>query len=178
MSRIGQEAIEIPSGVTVEVNGSAVSVKGALGDLALDMRREINAKVEDGKVVVGRIDDSAAAKGFHGLTRTLIANMIEGVSKGFTKDLEIQGVGFKAVVQGQKLMLSLGFASPIEYSIPDGITIKEEGGTKVNVSGRDKALVGTCAARIRSFFPAEPYKGKGVRYLGEHVRRKAGKTVA
>ena len=178
MSRIGQEVIEVPSGVTVEVNGSAVAVKGPLGELGLNMRPEVSAKVDDGKVVVERADDTAAAKGFHGLSRTLIANMIEGVSKGYKKELEIQGVGFKAAIQGQKAILSLGFASPIEYAIPDGITVTEEGGTKVTVSGSDKALVGTCAARIRGFFPAEPYKGKGVRYVGEHVRRKTGKTVA
>lgn len=178
MSRIGEMPVEIASGVAVTVDGRKVAVKGSLGELAMELPGPIDVKVDEGKVVVTRADDQRESKSLHGLSRSLIANMVEGVSKGFEKGLEIHGVGFKAAVQGRTLVLSLGFASPIELALPDGVTVTEAGGTRVNVSGPDKQLVGQVAARIRSFFPAEPYKGKGVRYRGEHIRRKVGKTVA
>ncbi len=178
MSRTGQKPIDIPDGVTVNVQGPDISVKGRLGELSMAVHDPIAASVDNGKVVVTRQNDTKTGKSLHGLTRSLIANMIEGVAKGFSKQLEIQGVGFKAAVQGQKLVVMLGFSSPVEYTVPEGVTVAVEGATKVVVSGTDKQKVGDTAARIRSFFPAEPYKGKGIRYKGEHVRRKVGKTVA
>lgn len=178
MSRIGQMPIEVPTGVTVEVRGSRVDVKGPNGELTRDLPVSIEAKVEDGKVLVTRSGDGRKEKSLHGLSRTLLANMVEGVQKGFSKALEIEGVGFKATVQGQKLALALGFASPIQFTVPAGVTVTEKGGTNITVSGPDKQQVGDVAARIRSFFPAEPYKGKGLRYKGERIRRKVGKTVA
>jgi large subunit ribosomal protein L6 len=178
MSRIGQKAIDIPSGVTVSVSGSVVTVKGPKGELSRELRDFIRVTVEGGKVLVARAGETRLMKGCHGLSRTLIANMIEGVSRGFSKDLEIQGVGFKAVLQGRKLILTLGFSSPIEFELPVGINVTLDGGTKLTVAGSDKELVGDTAARIRSYYPAEPYKGKGVRYKDEYVRRKVGKSVA
>ncbi|OVE77000.1 50S ribosomal protein L6 [bacterium E08(2017)] len=178
MSRVGQKPIDIESGATVTVTGQTVSVKGKLGELSREVPEAIKVEVADNTVVVTRVDDTKQSKSYHGLIRTLVANMIEGVSKGYTKELEINGVGFKAQCQGQKVILSLGFASPIEYMAPDGVTVTEEGGTKVTVTGMDKQKVGDTAARIRSFFPAEPYKGKGIKYKDERVRRKVGKAVA
>lgn len=178
MSRIGEKPIDIPSGVTVDVKGKIVKVKGMLGELEHELPGQIEANVVDGKVIVKRLGDVNQNRNLHGLSRTLIANMIEGVSNGYNKELEIQGVGFKAVVQEKKVLLSLGFASPVEYNIPDGVTVTVENGTQVVVKGIDKQKVGNSAAMMRSFYPAEPYKGKGVRYKGEHVRRKVGKTVA
>ena len=176
MSRIGEMPIDVPSGVTITVDGSHLTTKGGKGELSLDLPEGIAAAVEGNTVVVTRGDDTQ--KAFHGLTRSLVANMVEGVSNGYTKELEIQGVGFRAALQGKTLSLSLGFASPIEYAIPDTVTITVNNNTEVVVSGADKQQVGEVAARIRAFFPAEPYKGKGVRYKGERVRRKEGKTVA
>jgi len=176
MSRIGEKPIDVPSGVTITVDGSHLTTKGSKGELSLDLPEGIAAAVEGNTVVMTREDESR--KAFHGLARSLVANMVEGVSNGYTKELEIQGVGFRAAVQGKTLSLSLGFASPIEYAIPDTVTIAVNNNTEVVVSGADKQQVGDVAARIRSFYPAEPYKGKGVRYKGERVRRKEGKTVA
>lgn len=176
MSRVGQKPVEIPSGVTVTVNGSDVRVKGAKAELAITMASGVSAVVEGGKVIVKIADEEKG--NLHGLTRTLIANMIEGVTKGYSKALEIQGVGFKAAIQGQKLQMWLGFPKPVEYTIPDGIKVVVTEGTAMVVSGADKQMVGDVSARIRSYFPAEPYKGKGIRYKGEYVRRKVGKTVA
>ena len=178
MSRIGQKSIEVPSGVTAGVEGARVLVKGPKGELQLDLPASITVRVETARVDVLRGDDSRATRGCHGLIRTLIKNMIQGVTEGFSKGLEIQGVGFKAALQGRKLVLSLGFSSPVEYMLPDGINVAVEGNTKLMVSGPDKQKVGDTAARIRAFYPAEPYKGKGVRYIGEYVRRKVGKSVA
>jgi len=179
MSRIGQKPIEIPAGVTVMVAGGVVTVKGKLGELRLDLPKIITAEVVDGKQVkVTRLGDTRQDKSFHGLIRTLIANMLIGVTQGYSKALEIEGVGYKAAIQSANLMLSLGFASPVVYPIPAGIKVTEEGGTKLVVSGSDKQKVGDVAARIRGFYPVEPYKGKGIRYKDEHVRRKEGKTVA
>lgn len=178
MSRIGKKPIEIPKGVTVTVEGSTVKGKGAHGELALRIPDGITARVADGKVEVAAADGRAGAGALHGTTRSLIANMVKGLVTPYQKDLEIQGVGFRAQQQGQKLVLALGFSHPIEFAVPTGITAKVVEGTAISISGADKHLVGETAARIRSFFPAEPYKGKGVRYKGEHVRRKAGKAVA
>lgn len=177
MSRIGKEPVTLADGVTCTVAGQKVTVKGKLGELSCEMHEGISAKVEDGKVVVERKDDSY--KALHGLTRALINNMVIGVSAGYKKQLSIEGTGFKAVLQGKNLSLSLGFASPKIYSIPEGLTVTvENDGLQVTVSGCSKELVGEAAARIRSFYPAEPYKGKGIKYVGEHIRRKQGKKVA
>ena len=177
MSRIGKEPVTIAEGVTCTVAGQKVTVKGKLGELSYEMHDGISAKVEDGKVVVTRKDDTF--KALHGLSRALINNMVIGVSAGYTKKLVIEGTGFKAALQGKNLSLSLGFASPKIYAIPEGITVTvENDGLQVTVSGCEKALVGEAAARIRSFYPAEPYKGKGIKYVGEHIRRKQGKKVA
>lgn len=177
MSRIGKEPVTLAEGTTCTVAGQKVTVKGKLGELSYEMHEGISAKVEDGKVVVERKDDSY--KALHGLTRALINNMVIGVSAGYKKQLSIEGTGFKAVLQGKELALSLGFASPKIYSIPDGLTVTvENDGLQVTVTGCSKELVGEAAARIRSFYPAEPYKGKGIKYVGEHIRRKQGKKVA
>ena len=177
MSRIGKEPVTITEGVTCTVAGQKVTVKGKLGELSYEMHDGISAKVEDGKVVVTRKDDSL--KALHGLSRALINNMVIGVSAGYTKKLAIEGTGFKAALQGKNLSLSLGFASPKIYAIPEGIAVTvENDGLQVTVTGCEKALVGEAAARIRSFYPAEPYKGKGIKYVGEHIRRKQGKKVA
>ncbi len=179
MSRIGKNPIAVPEGVTVTVNGSSVVVKGALGELSRDLMKGITAKVEDNNVVVCRADDSRNQKSCHGLMRSLIANMVEGVSKGYKKELTIEGTGFKAVNNGKVLSLSLGFAYPKDYVIPEGVTVTVDGnGVKLAVEGTSKELVGQAAARIRSYYPAEPYKGKGIKYAGEVIRRKQGKTVA
>ena len=177
MSRIGKEPVKIAEGVNVAVDGQKVTVKGKLGELAYTMQDGITAKVEDGNVIVSRKDDSVS--NFHGLARALINNMVIGVSTGYKKQLSIEGTGFKAVLQGSVLSLSLGFASPKLFEIPQGLTVTvENDGLQVTVSGIDKALVGEAAARIRSYYPAEPYKGKGIKYVGEKIRRKQGKKVA
>lgn len=180
MSRIGQKPIEIPKGVTINVNGQVVTGKGPGGEMSVRLADAVEAKMSDGKLSVAPRDAKAAGAGaLHGTSRTLLANLVQGVQKPFVKDLEIQGVGFKAQQQGaSKLILSLGFSHPIEFDIPAGITVKVTEGTSVSVSGPDKHLVGQVSSRLRGYFPAEPYKGKGVRYKGEHVRRKAGKAVA
>ncbi|HRR34981.1 MAG TPA: 50S ribosomal protein L6 [Kiritimatiellia bacterium] len=179
MSRIGKQPVAIPAGVTVTAEGNAVTVKGKLGELSRVFQKGITVKVENGQVLVSRADDSRMQKSCHGLSRTLIKNMIEGVTNGYKKQLSIEGTGFKAVLQGKKLSLSLGFASPKEYEIPDGVKVTvDPNGLIVTVEGIEKELVGEAAARIRSYYPAEPYKGKGIKYLGEQIRRKQGKTVA
>ena len=179
MSRIGKNPIAIPEGVTVTVDGRAVAVKGKLGELSREFIPGISVKVEDNTVYVSRADDSRIQKSCHGLSRSLIFNMIEGVTKGYKKELTIEGTGFKAVDNGKILSLSLGFASPKDYAIPEGIKITiDGGGVKLAVEGISKELVGQAAARIRSYYPAEPYKGKGIKYAGEVIRRKQGKTVA
>ena len=178
MSRIGKQPVGIPDGVTVTVQGAEVSAKGPKGELSITLAGPVSAAVEDGHVVVSRSEETRDGRSFHGLARSLIANMVEGVSAGFSKKLEIQGVGFRAAVQGQMLTMTLGFSKPVEYPVPDDVKIEVEGGTLITVSGVDKQQVGDSAARIRSFFKAEPYKGKGIRYVGEHVKRKVGKTVA
>jgi large subunit ribosomal protein L6 len=179
MSRIGKQPIAIPAGVTVTANGNQVTVKGKLGELGRVFQNGINVTVENGQVLVSRADDSRLQKSCHGLSRTLVKNMVDGVMTGYKKALNIEGTGFKAVLQGKKLSLSLGFASAKDYPIPEGIKITVDApGVNVAVEGIDKELVGQAAARIRSYYPAEPYKGKGIKYVGEVVRRKKGKTVA
>lgn len=178
MSRIGNKPVELPKGVTVTVDGSTVKGKGPQGELMLTVPDGITVKVADGKVEVAVAGQQAGLGALHGTTRSLIGNMVKGLATPYVKELEIQGVGFRAQQQGQKLVLALGFSHPIEFHVPKGITAKVTDSTAITISGADKHLVGETAARIRGFFPAEPYKGKGVRYKGEHVRRKAGKAVA
>lgn len=176
MSRIGKQPVEIPKGVEVTVKDALVSVKGSKGELTQDFRPEVKINVNDGLVIVERINETKAAKSYHGLYRNLIANMITGVSQGFSKTLLINGVGYRAEVQGSTLMLNLGYSNPIEYMIEDGITITVDGQNKITVSGIDKQRVGQISAEIRSLRPPEPYKGKGIRYENEYVRRKIGKS--
>jgi large subunit ribosomal protein L6 len=176
MSRIGKRPITIPSGVTVTVTGQTVNVKGSKGELSRTLPAEVSVEQDGSTVVVARRNDSRAARERHGLSRTLVANMVEGVSKGFEKRLEIQGVGYRAAVNGQKLTMNLGYSHPVEFEPPTGVQFKVEGNTNVTVTGIDKEVVGNMAAKVRAARPPEPYKGKGVRYAGEKVRRKAGKS--
>ncbi len=178
MSRIGNKSIDLPDKVKINVgNGGLINVEGPKGKLSYTLPRTITAKNEDGKFTLARPDDERANKALHGLARSLVANMVTGVTAGYVKDLEIQGVGFKAAVQGDKLNLSLGKSHPILFPIPAGIKVTVTENTKVRVEGIDKQMVGQVAADIRGYYPPEPYKGKGVRYAGEQVQRKEGKTV-
>ncbi|MEI6971517.1 MAG: 50S ribosomal protein L6 [bacterium] len=177
MSRLGRKPLIVLGGVTVRVDGAKVGVKGPKGELSMSLPSGILVNLKDNRLDVTRASDSRMHKSLHGLSRTLLANMIEGTAKGYTKLLDIDGVGFKAEKRGAKLILALGFSSPVEYEIPKTVNVSVEGNT-VTVSGIDKQEVGNVAATIRRYHPAEPYKGKGIRYRGEHVRRKAGKTVA
>jgi large subunit ribosomal protein L6 len=177
MSRIGKQPIAIPSTVKVEVKGQKVFVEGPKGKLDWELPRRTSLKVQDGKIIVSRDGDDAQAKALHGLSRALVNNMVNGVAEGFVKKLEIQGVGFKAAVQGRIVNLNLGYSHPINYQIPEQIKVTVEENTKLTIEGPDKKVVGQVAAELRSFYPPEPYKGKGVRYVGEHVQRKEGKTV-
>jgi large subunit ribosomal protein L6 len=178
MSRIGNKAVEIPDKVKVSIgNDGAVSVEGPKGKLNWKLPRNIKANVKDNRVSLVREAETRSVKALHGLSRSLVHNMVQGVSEGFSKQLEIEGVGFKAAVQGSTLNLSLGFSHPIPFSIPKDIKITVAENTRVTIQGVDKKLVGQVAADIRRFYPPEPYKGKGVRYAGEQVRRKVGKTV-
>jgi large subunit ribosomal protein L6 len=178
MSRIGKLPITVPAGVSVQVQGSAVSVKGAKGELALTLSPLVQVTTEEGQVTVIRKDDSKPSRSMHGTTRSLIKNMIQGVNEGYSKVLEIQGVGYKAVPKGSSVVFSLGYSHEIDFPVPDGVQIEVPSPTEVKISGADKQKVGAAAARIRGFAPAEPYKGKGVRYKGEQIRRKEGKAVA
>ena len=177
MSRIGKQPIAIPPKVKVAVSGQKVSVEGPKGKLNLELHRRTGVKIEGDKVILSRDGDDAEAKAMHGLGRALVNNMVKGVSEGFVKRLEIQGVGFKAAVQGKNVNLSLGYSHPLLYPIPDQIKVTVEENTKLTIEGPDKAEVGRVASEIRSYYPPEPYKGKGVRYVGEKVVRKEGKTV-
>ena len=176
MSRIGRLPIEIPTGVDVTVTGSAVTVKGPKGELALTVASPIEVKIEDGQLLVTRPDDERASRSLHGLTRTLIANQIIGVTEGYTKGLEVVGTGYRVAVKGESLEFALGYSHSITVDPPKGISFTVEGNNKVTVSGIDKQAVGEVAANIRKLRKPEPYKGKGVRYAGEVVRRKAGKS--
>ena len=178
MSRIGKAPIDVVSGVDVKLVDGKVLVSGPKGSLETAVPELLDVKVEDGKIIVTRKGESRDHKSQHGLIRTLIANMVIGVTEGFTKELEIQGVGFKGIMAGRTLTLSLGFSHTIDVVAPDGVNIEVADNVKIKVDGPDKQKVGETAAKIRAFYPAEPYKGKGVRYKGEYVRRKEGKTVA
>ena len=177
MSRIGKQPIAIPAKVKVEVKGQKVSVEGPKGKLAWELPQRTSLKVEGDKIVVSRAGEDAQSKALHGLSRALVNNMVKGVAEGFVKKLEIQGVGFKAAVTGKVINLSLGYSHPVNYDIPDQIKVTVEENTKLTIEGPSKQLVGQVAAEIRSYYPPEPYKGKGVRYSDEKVRRKEGKTV-
>ena len=178
MSRIGKKPIEVPPKVKVDVGSEgAVTVEGPKGKLSWNLPKAVSARVEGSTVSLDRSDETRQVRALHGLSRALIANKVAGVNVGFKKELEIQGVGFKAAVQGQKLNLSLGKSHPILFQIPADVKITVAESTKITIEGVDKHLVGQTAADIRAFYPPEPYKGKGIRYAGEQVRRKEGKTV-
>jgi large subunit ribosomal protein L6 len=176
MSRIGKLPITVPSGVEVTLTGSHVSVKGTRGTLERSLSPQMKLSNDGGVILVERPTDSTLHRAQHGLTRTLIANMVEGVSKGFTRELDLVGVGYRASKQGNDLVLTLGYSHPIRYSAPEGITIEVPAPTQISISGADKEVVGQVAAKIRSFRKPEPYKGKGILYRGERLRRKAGKS--
>jgi large subunit ribosomal protein L6 len=177
VSRIGKKPIAIPNGVTIKRDGNVVAVKGPKGELSSHVNENINVAIESGEVVVTRPNDLAANRSAHGLTRTLINNMVLGVTEGFSKKLEIVGVGFRAEMRGKVLQLNLGYSHPIMFFPPDEIQLAAPTATAIVVTGIDKQLVGQIAAKIRSFRPPEPYKGKGVKYEGEQIRRKAGKSA-
>lgn len=178
MSRIGKKPIDVPDKVKVNVGAEgAVTVEGPKGKLSWNLPKAVSAKVEGSRVEIARDGETRQVKALHGLSRALLANMITGVNVGFKKDLEIQGVGFKAAVQGQNLNLSLGKSHPILFAIPQEVKITVTDNTKISIEGIDKHIVGQTAADIRAYYPPEPYKGKGVRYAGEQIRRKEGKTV-
>ncbi len=176
MSRIGLRPIPIPSGVDVQVDRGKVSVKGPKGELFQDVSPTLIIDRQNGDLLVSRPNDERKNRQLHGLTRTLIANMVTGVTEGYTKGLEIQGVGYRAALDGNVLVLNVGFSHPVRIEPPAGITFNVETPTRLSVSGIDKQLVGEVAARVRRVRPPEPYKGKGIRYVGEFVRRKAGKA--
>lgn len=178
MSRIGKKPVLLPAGVKANVSGNMINIEGAKGKLSFSIPAGFKVEVKDGSVIVTRPSDLKQDKATHGLIRSLVNNMIIGVSNGYQKDLEITGVGFKAQVQGKVLNLQLSYTHPINYNIPDGITVETPKPNQVIVKGIDKAKVGEVAAEIRDYYRPEPYKGKGIKYVGEHVRRKAGKAVA
>jgi large subunit ribosomal protein L6 len=178
MSRIGKQPVLIPDKVKVTVNGESVIVEGPKGKVEKTFASAVKVTVADKKVTFAPTDDSRFAKAMYGTARSIVAGMVKGVTDGYTKDLEIQGVGFKANLKGKVLDLALGYSHPIVMDIPEGIKVTVVEGTKVKVEGADKQLVGAVTAEIRGYYPPEPYKGKGVRIVGERVRRKEGKTVA
>jgi large subunit ribosomal protein L6 len=177
MSRIGKKPIPLPSGVTVDEVDGAVRVKGPKGTLTEQLPEMINIDVRDGEVVLGRPDEEKQTRAFHGLARALVANMVKGVVEPFAKELEIQGVGYRAEVKGKNLNLLLGFSHPVEMPVPDGLSVSVDRNVIVRVEGIDRQRVGQFAADLRRLRPPEPYKGKGIRYVGETVRRKAGKAA-
>lgn len=176
MSRIGKRPITIPNKVTVEINGQHIAVQGPKGSLARTLPSLVVIERDGDTLSAVRQDDSRKARERHGLVRTLVSNLVEGVSKGFEKRLEIQGVGYRAQAQGSKLTLNVGYSKPVEMTMPPGIQVAVEKNTEIIITGTDKEVVGNIAAQIRAVRPPEPYKGKGIRYQGEFVRRKAGKT--
>ena len=176
MSRIGKQPVQIPSAVQVQVEGNAVTVRGPKGELRREFHPDMRLHLEDGKVMVARPSDQPKHRALHGLTRALLANMVYGVENGFKKTLELQGVGYRAQQMGQNIQVAVGYSHPVDVKPPAGITLEVEGTNRIHVQGIDKELVGQVAAEIRSIRPPEPYKGKGIRYEGEHVRRKAGKA--
>lgn len=179
MSRIGKKPVAIPNGVETKLEGSTLTIKGAKGTLSMKPHPKMNVTIDSSSIKVAAGGQDLLSRSLHGLTRTLIANMITGVTKGFQKTMEIRGVGFRIQVQGKKCTLALGFSHPIEYLLPEGISIEIDKEKKniFTISGFDKQLVGQVAAKIRSFRPPEPYKGKGIRYIDEIVQQKAGKSV-
>lgn len=179
MSRIGEKIINVPGGIEVVLDGNVISAKGPKGALSLTVPACLIVKLGKGSVQVQPEPEGAGADvdALYGLNRSLISNMIEGVAKGYAKELEIQGVGFKATVQGKKIVFSLGYSTPVELEIPEGTDVKVADSIRLTVSGPDKQLVGDFSARIKSLYPAEPYKGKGIRFKGEYIRRKVGKTA-
>lgn len=177
MSRVGLKPVPVPEKVNVSVSGNTVQVEGPKGKLSLDLPEGITANVEEGQVVIQRANELRLVRSLHGTFRSLVQNLIVGVGEGFVKDLEIQGVGLRAAVKGSILDLSLGKSHPIHHPIPDGLKVTVAENTKIKVEGIDKQLVGQFSAEVRAYYPPEPYKGKGVRYVGEYVRRKAGKSV-
>jgi large subunit ribosomal protein L6 len=178
MSRIGRKPVTVPKGVTLQVQGNSVAVKGPRGELRRMLHPEMQLALANDQFTVTRPSEEKRHKALHGLTRTLVQNMVEGVSKGFSKSLEIQGVGYKAEAKPYGVNLIVGYSHPVKYEAPQGIKITVDNNTMVKIEGADKELVGQVAAELRSVRPPEPYKGKGIRYVGEQVRRKAGKTGA
>ncbi len=177
MSRIGRLPIELPKGVEVNIQGAKVTVKGPKGELTREFRPEVLVAIDDGHLVVTRTSEVGPVRALHGLTRALLANMVHGVAEGFRKSLEIEGLGYRASVQGSELSLQVGHSHPVKYLAPNGITFEVEKGDRIiHVNGIDNEVVGQTAAEIRGIRPPEPYKGKGIRYLGEKIRRKAGKA--
>ena len=177
MSRIGKNPIPVPQEVKVDIQGNRVSIEGPKGKLSRELRSEIKVSLKDKEIVVERASNRRFDRSLHGLSRTLIANMVKGVTQGYNRVLEIKGIGYKAEIKGKLLYLSLGFSLPILFIPPDGIKVELEGPTKIVVWGIDKELVGLVASHIRSFRPPDTYKGKGIRYQDEKVRKKAGKTA-
>jgi large subunit ribosomal protein L6 len=178
MSRIGRKPVTVPKGVTLQVQGNTVAVKGPRGELRRSLHPEMQIALDKDQFTVARPSEEKRHKALHGLTRTLVQNMVEGVSKGFSKSLEIQGVGYKAEAKPYGVNLIVGYSHPVKYEAPKGIKITVDNNTMVKIEGADKELVGQVAAELRAVRPPEPYKGKGIRYVGEQVRRKAGKTGA
>jgi large subunit ribosomal protein L6 len=178
MSRIGRKPVVLPKGVTLQVQGNTVAVKGPRGELHRTLHPEMQVSLTDNQFTVARPSEEKRHKALHGLTRTLVQNMVDGVSKGFSKTLEIQGVGYKAEAKPYGVNLIVGYSHPVKYEAPKGIKISVDNNIMLKVEGADKELVGQVAAELRSVRPPEPYKGKGIRYVGEQVRRKAGKTGA
>jgi len=175
MSRIGKKPVAIPSGVTANIDNGALSVKGPKGTLALGLSDLVSYKVEDGSILVEPANDSKAARSHWGMQRTLVSNLVDGVTSGFSKVLEITGVGYRAQVQGKKLKLQLGFSHDVELDVPEGLEVKTPDQTTIEISGIDKQAVGQLAAEIRRWRKPEPYKGKGIKYRGEYIFRKEGK---
>ncbi len=178
MSRVGRLPIPVPSGVDVRIDGSRVSVKGPKGELAGAFDPELTITLEEGTILVSRPTDQARHRSVHGLTRSLIGNMVEGVTNGYERSLEIHGVGYRAIQKGRDVELSVGFSKPVMFAAPEGVDLVVESPTLLHVRGIDKQQVGEIAAQIRRIRPPEPYKGKGIRYRGEQIRRKAGKATA
>ncbi|MFA5145770.1 MAG: 50S ribosomal protein L6 [Candidatus Omnitrophota bacterium] len=178
MSRIGKKPVAVPGGVKASVTGGSIIIEGPKGKMNCPLPVRFKAEVKDNNVFIGRPSDEKQDKATHGLIRSIVNNMVTGVTKGYQKDLEITGVGFKAQVQGKVLNIQLSYTHPINYNIPEGITIETPKPTMIMIKGIDKMLVGKVASEIRDFYRPEPYKGKGIKYSGEHVRRKAGKAVA
>ncbi|MCK9572409.1 MAG: 50S ribosomal protein L6 [Candidatus Omnitrophica bacterium] len=178
MSRIGQKAVAIPKDVLVEIKDGVILVEGKQGKLSRKLSDRITAEIKDGQIFVKRVANTKMDRAFHGLYRALIANMIKGVCEGYSKELEIQGVGFRAAVQGKVLNMALGFSHPVNVDIPEGIKMETPKPTQIIIKGIDKELVGKIASEIHDIYPPEPYKGKGIRFVGEHVKKKVGKAKA